>query len=192
MKPSVELLERCRHDDRKAHHDLYVMCFPVIYSISARYYINKEDRISALNMIFVKLVQKMNDYLKKKNEVEFEFWMRRVSINYIIDEFRRQKRYRDMVSLHDDNYDNEPVANADADLRYDREEIQQAIDQLPPASRTVFNLYAVDGYKHEEIAGLLGISVGTSKSHLFKARKKLQESLADLKKKVPLNNAIMP
>jgi RNA polymerase sigma-70 factor (ECF subfamily) len=192
MKPSVELLERCRHDDRKAHHELYGMCFPVIYSISSRYYINKEDRISALNMIFVKLVQKMNDYLRKKEEVEFEYWMRRVSINYIIDEFRRQKRYREMVSLHEDGYDYDHAVSADADLRYDREEIQKAISQLPPASRAVFNLYAVDGYKHEEIAGLLGISIGTSKSHLFKARKKLQEALADLKKKAPLNNALLP
>jgi RNA polymerase sigma-70 factor (ECF subfamily) len=59
----------------------------------------------------------------------------------------------------------------------------KAIENLPAMSRTVFNLYAIDGYKHEEIAGMLGISSGTSKAHLFRARKKLQEMLSELKKK---------
>ena len=75
---------------------------------------------------------------------------------------------------------------------YDKEELQHAISQLPPMSRAVFNLYAIDGYKHEEIAQLLGISSGTSKSHLFRAKKKLRELLTEFKKKTNWNKSLIP
>lgn len=182
MKPSHDLLERCRHDDRKAHHELYVMCFPVIYSVCSRYYTNKEDRMATLNMIFVKLVTGTSDYLRRFSEVPYEQWLRRVSINFIIDEFRKQKRYRDLVGLYEET-PSEQLQHEKPEEIYDKEELMIAISQLPPMSRTVFNLYAIDGYRHDEIAELLGISSGTSKSHLFKARKKLQEALVNVKKK---------
>ena len=191
MQPAVELLEKCRHDDRKAHHDLYVMCFPVIYSICSRYYINKEDRMAALNMIFVRLVQNMSDYLKRHSAVPNEQWLRRVSVNYIIDEFRKQKRYREYISLREEMPEEHHPGRMEVDMKYDTDEILLAIEKLPPMSKTVFNLYAVDGYKHEEIATLLGISSGTSKAHLFKARKKLQEMLSDVKKKTEWNKPII-
>lgn len=190
MKPTTDLLERSRNNDRKAHHELYVMCFPVLYSVCSRYHVNKEDRMSSLNMIFVKLIQHMGDYLKRHSEVPFEQWMRRVSINYIIDEFRREKRYRDMINLGDAAMEGQHHAHSELESRYDKEEIMKAIESLPAMSRTVFNLYAVDGYKHEEIAGMLGISSGTSKAHLFHARKKLQEMLSQLKKK-DLNKTVV-
>lgn len=191
MKPAAELLEKCRFNDRKAHHELYAVCFPVIYSICSRYYNNREDRMSALNMIFLRLVQNMNDYVKRHSHVPYEQWLRRVSINFIIDEFRRQKRYRELISLQEVTPDEQQSIQAEADLKYNQEEILLAIEKLPPMSKTVFNLYAVDGYKHEEIASLLGISSGTSKAHLFKARKKLQELLADVQKKTEWNKTVM-
>lgn len=147
--------------------------------------------MSALNMIFLKLVQHMGDYQKKSDQIPFEQWMRRVSINHIIDEFRRQKRYRDLISLHEETPDENYLTQSEVELKYDSEEILRAIDSLPVMCRTVFNLYAVDGYKHEEIAGLLGISSGTSKAHLFKARKKLQEMLQDVKKKTGWNKTVI-
>ncbi|MEO8150929.1 MAG: sigma-70 family RNA polymerase sigma factor [Bacteroidia bacterium] len=191
MNPSTELLERCRHDDRKAHHELYVMCFPVMYSVCSRYYVNKEDSMASLNMVFLKLIKGMTDYLRKHNHIPFEQWMRRVNINYIIDEFRKQKKYRELVSQHDDMPDEQYAIAAAADEKYDSEEILMAIEQLSPMSRTVLNLYAIDGYKHEEIANLLGISSGTSKAHLFKARKKLQEMLIGLKNNSQWNKSIV-
>jgi RNA polymerase sigma factor (sigma-70 family) len=182
MNPSPDLLERCRQDDRKAHHELYVMCFPVMYSVCSRYYVNKDDRMSALNMIFLKLVQGMGSYMKKYAEVPYEQWLRKISVNYIIDEFRKQKRYRELISLYDDTPHDQLQMQEEETMIYDKEELREAINQLPVMSRTVFNLYAIDGYKHEEIATLLGISSGTSKSHVFRARKKLQEVLSEVKK----------
>ncbi len=147
--------------------------------------------MAALNMIFVRLVQHMNEYLKRHEEVPYEQWMRRVSINYIIDEFRKQKRYRELVTLQEDE-PSEALLHYQPENEYDRERIMQAIEKLPPMSRTVFNLYAIDGYRHEEIATMLGISSGTSKSHLFKARKKLQEMLSDMRKESNWNNSLVP
>lgn len=147
--------------------------------------------MSSLNMIFLKLIQHMDDYLKRGDDVPFEQWLRRVSVNHIIDEFRKEKRYKELISLNEETPDDLHPVNFEMETKYDTEEIQRAIDSLPTMSKTVFNLYAIDGYKHEEIAGMLGISSGTSKAHLFKARKKLQELLAGMKKKTDWNNTVV-
>jgi RNA polymerase sigma factor (sigma-70 family) len=191
MNPSAELLERCCHDNRKAHHELYVMCFPVMYSVCSRYYLNREDRMAALNMIFLRLITSMPGYISKHHHIPYEQWMRRISINYIIDEFRKQKKYRELIAQHDDLPPEHHPATQGIEEKFDTEEIMIAIGQLPPMSRTVFNLYAIDGYKHEEIASLLGISSGTSKAHVFRARKKLQEMLAGLKNNSQWNKTIV-
>ena len=191
MKPTIELLEKCRYNNRKAHHELYVMCFPVLYAVCSRYRQHKEDRMSSLNMIFLKLIQHMDDYLKRSDDVPFEQWLRRVSVNHIIDEFRKEKRYKELISLNEETPDDLHPVHFEMETKYDTEEIQRAIDSLPTMSKTVFNLYAIDGYKHEEIAGMLGISSGTSKAHLFKARKKLQEMLAGMKIKTDWNKAVV-
>jgi len=142
-------------------------------------------------MIFFRLILKMDDYLKKHSHVPYEQWMRRVSVNYIIDEFRKQKRYQDVISLRDEMPEDLYSAQNDVELKYDQEEIQQAIEQLPVGCRTVFNLYAVDGYKHDEIAELLGISTGTSKAHLSRARKKLLGVLTEVKNSTEWNKTQM-
>ena len=147
--------------------------------------------MSALNMIFFKLIVNMSDYLKKHQQVPYEQWMRRISVNYIIDEFRKQKRYQDLISLREEMPEDLHPLHNELDLKYDKEEIQNAIEKLPAMCKTVFNLYAVDGFKHDEIADMLGISTGTSKAHLFKARKKLQEMLIDVKKSAELNKPQM-
>lgn len=177
MQPPRALLENCRNNDRKAHHELYVMCFPLLYSICSRYHINDEDRKSSLNLIFLKLVTNMRSYLQKDTVVPFEQWLRRIAVNHIIDEFRRQKRYRETILLSNETPEEWHPLQGNDEPDVDSDRLQQAISSLPPASRTVFNLFVVEGYHHEEIADMLGISVGTSKAHVFKARKRLQELL---------------
>ena len=150
--------------------------------------------MAALNMIFLRLIQNMSEYIRKHSHIPFEQWMRRVSVNYIIDEFRKQKKYRELIMQQEDMPEEQNSAAgavAAADEKFDKEEILMAIEQLPLMSRTVLNLYAIDGYKHEEIANLLGISSGTSKAHLFKARKKLQELIAGLNNNSQWNKPIV-
>ncbi|MBK6399480.1 MAG: hypothetical protein IPF75_14805 [Bacteroidetes bacterium] len=73
MKPSKELLERCRKDDRKAHYDLYRECFQSLYAICRRYYINKDDCMAALNMVFYKMVKNISTYIPKAKDVPLNY-----------------------------------------------------------------------------------------------------------------------
>ena len=133
--------------------------------------------MSSLNMIFLKIITGLRHYLKREESVPFEAWIRKVAIRAIIDEFRKERKYRETISLGDGMRDEDEPSDQQTWSRYDEDEILFAIDTLPPMSRTVFNLFAIDGYRHDEISELQGISTGTSKAHLFKARKKLQEIL---------------
>jgi len=143
--------------------------------------------MSALNMIFFRLIKNMSEYLKRKDQIDFEAWLRRIAINYIIDEFRSQKRYKEVFDFRDVTPEEMHPTGEELNQKHSEEELLVLIDKLPPVSRTVFNLYAIDGYKHEEIAQLLGISLGTSKAHLFKARKKLKELLQSVN-----TNSVLP
>ena len=192
MNPSRELLEKCRKDDRKAHYDLYRECFQHIYAICRRYYINKDDCMSALNMIFYKMVKNISSYLIKTKEVPFELWTRRIAINYIIDEFRKNSNYKKLIeSTEVSNYENNLLIEDEIDGSIDKEKIIEAVDQLPEMNKAVFNLYVIDGYKHEEIGKLLGISSSTSKVHLHRAKKALRSLIDEIRKNDRISNKIL-
>jgi RNA polymerase sigma factor (sigma-70 family) len=148
---------------------------------------------SSLNHIYVKIVKNISGYLGKSEQVPFELWARRVAINHIVDEFRRNKKHRENIDYREihDSEELHPVMHADFDSEK-LEEIQDAIKQLPEMNRAVFNLFVVDGYKHDEIAKMLRISAGTSKAHLHRAKKKLRELLEnEWKKKRLIHNIIL-
>ncbi len=194
MIPPVDLLERCRRDDRKAHYELYSLCFSFLLSVARKYYINREDMEAALNHVFVKIIKNISAYLKKSENIPFELWVRRIAINHIVDEFRRNKRYRESLDYRELNEaeDLHPVTHSAAFDSEQLEEIQDAIKQLPEMNRAVFNLFVVDGYRHDEIAEMLHISAGTSKTHLHRAKKKLRELLEnEWKEKPMIRNTIL-
>ena len=191
MKPTTELLERCRKDDRKAHYDLYHMCFPFLVSVCRRYYVNVDDVQSSLNFIFLKIIRNMDSFLKKES-VPFELWTRRIAINHIIDEFRKNSKHRENIDYRDLGEDDflHPAFDPAAE-KEKLEEIMQAVNQLSVMNRAVFNLFVVDGYGHDEIGKMLKISSGTSKAHLHNAKKRLQDLLQQDKKKVSMNNSVL-
>ena len=134
----------------------------------------------------------MGSYLKKCNEVPFDLWSRRIAINHVIDEFRKNLKhkdnldYRELSEVEDHHPTIDPVVEKES-----VEEILSAIDQLSHMNRTVFNLFVIDGYGHEEIAKMLNISSGTSKAHLHNARKRLREVLdQDWKKKALMRKTV--
>jgi len=162
------------------------MCFSFLMSICKRYFVNREDMMSAVNVVYVKIIKNLPAYIKKRDNIPFELWIRRIAINHIVDEFRKNKAYKehlDFRELHDAEHLH---PTADPGVSKEKlEEINEAIEKLPQMNKTVFNLYVVDGYKHEEIAQMLHISSGTSKVHLHRARLKLKEMLKnEWKKKV--------
>ena len=146
-------------------------------SICLRYTANRTEAIEVLNEGFLKVFTKLNMYDRDKS---LKGWIRRIMINTSIDYFRQNKRHYS----NSDDLENALEVSAQestlSQLSYD--EIVSEIQELTPAYRTVFNLYVIDGYNHEEISEKLEISVGTSKSNLSRARAILQKRLAKMYK----------
>lgn len=134
----------------------------------------------------------MDGFLKKES-VPFELWTRRIAINHIIDEFRKNSKHREHIDYRDLAEDEFLHPAFDPAVEKEKlEEIMQAVNQLSVMNRAVFNLFVVDGYGHDEIGKMLKISSGTSKAHLHNAKKRLKDLLQqDMKKKVPMNNSVL-
>jgi RNA polymerase sigma factor (sigma-70 family) len=172
-----QLLHDCRRSNRKAQFKLYKACFQVLMGVCMRYRENEADAASALNAGFLKILDNLHQY---RPEVPFEAWIRRIMINTLIDDFRKERKVRELVEhteFEDFSLTEEMVDYNKADQQFDAEQLEGFIRLLPPVSQKVFNLYAIDGYSHKEIGRLLNISDGTSKWHLSFARKKLQEMI---------------
>jgi RNA polymerase sigma factor (sigma-70 family) len=164
-------LHGCLKQDRAAQKKLYQCFFGYAMSICVRYSKNTEEAKDVLNDGFMKVFTKIKQYHPPK---PFKGWLRRIMINTALDNYRHNlKNYFlqniETVSLASDPFDVEQQLNY--------EYLMSLVQQLSPAYRAVFNLYAIDGYTHEEIAEMLGIAVGTSKSNLAKARANLREAL---------------
>ncbi|MFN0187189.1 MAG: RNA polymerase sigma factor [Bacteroidia bacterium] len=173
MDVSLELITACRKKERKAQFELYRLTYSYLMAICRRYSNNSSDADVLLNQGFLKILNNLNKYQTK---IPFGLWIRRVMINVTIDEFRKRKRDLRMVD-YVDNYDlthETPITN-DVIMQMNLDSIYYSLDQLPPSSRNVFNLFVIDGYSHKEIAILLNISEGTSKWHVNFARVKLKE-----------------
>lgn len=173
-----DLIRACMKEDRLAQSRLYRCCFDILMGVCVRYYNNQEDAVGMLNMGFLKILRNLD---KLKPEVPFEAWIRRIMINTIIDDFRKNKKHRELIQYTDFEIQPEDGTFIDlneADSKFDASALEAMIHALPEMSRKVFNLYAIDGYSHKEIAKLLGMSDGTSKWHVAFARKKLKEMMA--------------
>lgn len=176
MLADKELLEKCLNQDRRAQYQLYRNCYSILMSICSRYEKNKEDAESLLNLGFLKVVTKIDKY---NPDIPFEAWIRRIMINTIIDEFRKNKKQNDTIEYtnFEDQHYNKSIDYNEADKQFDAEELEKMLRKLPTVSQKVFNLHVIDGYSHKEIGDMLNISVGTSKWHVANARKILKEMI---------------
>jgi len=162
------LLEPCRAGDKKAQHELYQRMSPVLMGICRRYLTRIEEAEEALSNAFIKILTRLDRY---SGEGSFEGWMKRITVRECLTYLRRGKNPFDL------DWEGDVVAPA---LHSDgAAHLLQLIQALPVGYRTVFNLYAIEGYQHDEIATMLEISVGTSKSQLSKARKMLKNQLPE-------------
>lgn len=174
MNVTADLLQSAQKGDRKAQYALYRFCFPVLMPVCVRYKRDEQEAVAALNHGFLKILNNLGRY---QAEVPFGAWARRIMINTLIDEFRREKKWRE-ATVFSENFEREHAGGAvdwnEADQRFDLQQLEQLLHRLPPATRQVFNLFAIDGFSHTEIAAALDISEGTSKWHVNSARKQLQ------------------
>ena len=166
-----ELIKGCLQNDRRAQEALYKQFFPKMMSMCLKHTKNKDRSLEIINDGFFKVFSKIHLY---KHSGSFEGWVRRIMYHSIIDFYRANKSSKLLVSPDELIYKSVDEKATDI-LAVD--DLFVLIGQLPKAAKDVFLLFAVEGYKHDEIASILGISSGTSKWHLSNARKLLQESI---------------
>lgn len=174
MTVTPELLRQAQRGEQKAQYDLYRICYPVLMSVSARYRQDEQSAVASLNNCFLKIIQNLDRY---RQEVPFEAWIRRIMINLLIDEFRKEKKWR-QHTVFPENFEQETKHQVDwneADQRFDAQQLEGLVRRLPPVTQQVFNLFALDGFSHREIAEMLKITDGTSKWHVSFARSQLQK-----------------
>jgi RNA polymerase sigma-70 factor (ECF subfamily) len=175
-KNNTALISRAKTDNREAQHMLYEKYAPKMLSI-CRYYI--KDLQHAEDVMLNGFFKGFTNLKQFEDKGSFEGWLRKIMVRESIS-FLRQKKQLDF-SLEDSNYDLE--YHNDIYDKINVAEIQELIDTLPEGYRIVFVMYAIEGYKHHEIAKMLDVSEGTSKSQLSKARKMLQKKLKELNSK---------
>lgn len=139
--------------------------------VCLRYSRTREEAIEILNDGFMKIFTKLDRYTFG---LSFRAWLRKVMVNAAIDYYRRNEKHYHSLDVSHIHYESTSESILD---KLSEDEIITAIQLLPPSYRMVFNLYVIEGYKHQEIANQLNISVGTTKSNLAIARNKLQKIL---------------
>jgi RNA polymerase sigma factor (sigma-70 family) len=168
-----ELIKGCLRRDANAQRQLYDTFSSKMYSICYRYVKDSMEAEDILVTSFMKVFDKINQF---KSEGSFEGWIRRIVVNEALTYLRRNRSMYLETEL--EQADREPDYNMLGD-HLEAEDLMNMIKELPTGYRIVFNLYAIDGYSHKEIADQLGISENTSKSQLSRARTYLQKMLAE-------------
>ena len=173
---SEKIIAGCKKQDSRSQEELYRILAPVMYGLCLKYSGNRDDAKDIMQDGFIKVFQKIGQY---RSEGSFEGWVKRVMINTALEKLRT-------------NVDNYPLDDKVIFLEDSRatsvleelsaEELLSLVQQLSPQYRMVFNLYAIEGYNHKEIGEMMGISEGTSKSNLSRARIILQEKIKELYK----------
>jgi RNA polymerase sigma-70 factor (ECF subfamily) len=177
MSELSRLIVSCKGKDAKARKKLYELYAPAMFGICFRYVKEKETAKDILQEGFIKVFTKINDYTGTGS---FEAWMKKVFVTTALEYLRSTKTWRLNVNMEEyegtivDNFDISMISKLSAD------EIRKCINDLPPGFRTVFNLYAVEGYSHAEIARMLKIKEASSRSQLARARQLLQNKIQNL------------
>ncbi len=175
MSEDKKLVKRCQQRDGKAFNKLYDRYAPVLFAICMRYGTNRAEAEDILQESFLTIFNKIEAYRFKGS---FEGWMKRITVNTAIN-LLRSKNHQLHRTINDD-YIDVKYEGSDTISKLSEEEILKCIQNLPTGYRTVFNLHVVEGYKHREIAELLGISENTSRTQLGKARTALIKEMENL------------
>lgn len=164
------LIERCLKEDRVAQAKLYTLYHGKLMALCQRYFSNRDDALAALNQGFLKVFKSLKSY---NPEYDFGGWVYRIVQRTAIDLLRSQLRYEQRIPTEE--HDEHVGVHPEIVKKLYAEDLIQLLQKLPATSRLVFNLFALEGYPHAEIAEMLDMSVGTSKWHVNNARKLLQE-----------------
>ena len=173
MWEDEEILKGCKNDDRKAQEQLYKKYAPVLLGVLCRYSRNRQEAEDLLQEGFVKVFRNIEQF---RHEGSLLGWMRKIMINTAIRYYQSTIEESKNIRLKDDM--ERKIADLDEHaFSYSAEEVTKVLQLLPEGFRIVFNMYAIEGYRHKDIAKKLGISVNTSKSQYSRARKFLKAVL---------------
>jgi RNA polymerase sigma factor (sigma-70 family) len=164
----IDLIEGCLAGERRMQEELYRRFSPRMYGVCLRYAGNTEEAEDILQEGFIKVYKKLGSF---RREGSFEGWIRRIFVNTAIEHFRRKTYQQTITEQHENTLEGSNLSVLD---NLGEKDILKLVQDLSPGYRTVFNLYVVEGYTHKEIGDLLGISEGTSKSQLSRAKVILQ------------------
>ncbi len=171
-----DLIDKSKSGDRKSQHQIYKRLSTPMMGVCVRYMKSQEDAEDVLLEGFYKVFQNLNKFTYE-NDKAFFGWVKRIMVNEALMKLRKNKEIQ-LLAINEDldkQVDVSPLSQLQTD------DLLKLIRSIPMGYRTVFNLYEVEGYSHQEISEKLGISVGTSKSQLFKAKKLLREMLDEKK-----------
>ena len=175
-KDENSIIQQAIENSRQAQHSLYEKYSPKMLSVCRFYIKDLHHAEDVMITAFMKVFTNLKSFERKGN---FEGWIRRIMVNECIDFIRVKKNVFKTNEIEDYQHHELDLVTEMHDFSID--DIQLLIDSLPDGCRTVFNLYAVEGYKHQEIATILNITEGTSKSQLANARRLLQNQVNQLK-----------
>lgn len=169
-----DIIKKCKKNNRASQTNLYKMFADKMFGVCLYYSKDYTEAQDILQDGFIKCFEKISQY---KGDGSFEGWLRKIFVNTALEKFRKKKL---LFTVDDDNSNTlnhlEPV-EIEGDVN--AKDLLEIIKSLTPQYRIVFNLYSIEGYSHKEISKKLGISVGTSKSNLARARKILQEKVKE-------------
>jgi RNA polymerase sigma factor (sigma-70 family) len=174
MFQESDLIRECIAGDRKAQYDLYNKFSGKMYFVCLRYAANADEAQDILQDGFVKIFKNLEKF---RGEGSFEGWVRRIFVNTAIEQLRKKVELKRIDETHENTLEAKDI---NAISRLSEKDILELIQGLSPGYRTVFNMYEIEGYSHREIGEILGISEGTSKSQLARAKGLLRKEI-DLK-----------
>jgi RNA polymerase sigma factor (sigma-70 family) len=168
----AEIVEGCKAGKRELQKALYTRFSGKMYAVCLRYSKSREEAEDILQDGFIKVFHSIQQFMGAGS---FEGWIRRIIVNTALEALRKKKL--DFSSFDIEQAENHNAQSFDMTSQVSANDLLTIIQELPTGYRTIFNLYAIEGYQHKEIAVMLGISEGTSKSQLARARNMLQERL---------------
>lgn len=174
-----KLIKQCQNKELPAQKALYELYSPKLFSLCLKYSKNYSEAQDNLQDAFICIYEKIYQF---KHKGSFEGWMKRIAINTALKRYRNQK----VFSLNHEENLIQPE-NDYSENKISLQELLKCIQELPNRYRMVFNLYVLDGYSHKEIAEMMDISVGTSKSNLARGRQILKEKVNSILNKDHLN-----
>jgi len=171
------IIRGCITGERKSQKQLYERYYGYAFKIAFRYIYRYDKVADVVNDAFVKLFRHISQFTSDTEgemEPRLMAWIKKIVVNTAIDELRKNNLMPQIGGIPENSWD-EPGGSAGADNMVLYKELITHVKSLPPSYGAVFNMYVIDGYSHPEISEQLGISVGTSKSNLFKAKAYLQK-----------------